>query len=87
MIKLLPWRRFKDDVKEVAEGYECGVTLEHFNDVKEGDVFESYIMEEYRRGLSPNNKNGGRLGSPAILFFNSNCYMYCCKEVEYYGKS
>ena len=41
-------RRFKDDVKEVAEGYECGVTLEHFNDVKEGDVFESYIMEEYR---------------------------------------
>ena len=41
-------KRFKDDVKEVAEGYECGVTLEHFNDVKEGDVFESYIMEEYR---------------------------------------
>ncbi len=35
----------------MAEGYECGVTLEHFNDVKEGDVFESYIMEEYR-GLS-----------------------------------
>ena len=42
------YHRFKDDVKEVAEGYECGVTLEHFNDVKEGDVFESYIMEEYR---------------------------------------
>ena len=46
--KIASLRRFKDDVKEVAEGYECGVTLEHFNDVKEGDVFESYIMEEYR---------------------------------------
>ena len=46
--KIASPRRFKDDVKEVAEGYECGVTLEHFNDVKEGDVFESYIMEEYR---------------------------------------
>lgn len=46
--KIASIRRFKDDVKEVAEGYECGVTLEHFNDVKEGDVFESYIMEEYR---------------------------------------
>jgi len=46
--KIASLRRFKDYVKEVAEGYECGVTLEHFNDVKEGDVFESYIMEEYR---------------------------------------
>ena len=46
--KIASLRRFKDDVKEVAEGYECGVTLEHFNDVKEGDVCESYIMEEYR---------------------------------------
>ena len=36
--KIASLRRFKDDVKEVAEGYECGVTLEHFNDVKEGDV-------------------------------------------------
>jgi len=45
--KIASLRRFKDDVREVAEGYECGVTLEHFNDVKEGDVFESYIMEEY----------------------------------------
>ena len=46
--KIASLRRFKDDVKEVAEGYECGVTLEHFSDVKEGDVFESYEMEEYR---------------------------------------
>ena len=41
-------RRFKDDVKEVAQGYECGIGLEHFNDLKEGDIFEVYIMEEYR---------------------------------------
>ena len=41
-------RRFKDDVKEVAQGYECGITLEKFADIKEGDVFEAFIMEEYR---------------------------------------
>ena len=41
-------RRFKDDVKEVAEGYECGVTLAKFSDVKEGDVYEAFRMEEYR---------------------------------------
>ena len=41
-------KRFKDDVKEVAEGYECGITLEKFNDIKQGDIFEAYIMEEYR---------------------------------------
>lgn len=41
-------RRFKDDVKEVASGYECGVTLEKFSDIKEGDIFEAYILEEYR---------------------------------------
>lgn len=41
-------RRFKDDVKEVAQGYECGITLEKFHDIKEGDIFESFIMEEYR---------------------------------------
>ena len=38
-------RRFKDDVKEVATNYECGISLEKFNDVKEGDIIESYIME------------------------------------------
>ena len=41
-------KRFKDDAKEVAEGFECGVTLEKFADVKEGDIFEAYILEEYR---------------------------------------
>lgn len=41
-------QRFKDSVKEVAEGYECGIGLEKFNDIKEGDIFEAYIIEEYR---------------------------------------
>ncbi|MFV0413831.1 MAG: EF-Tu/IF-2/RF-3 family GTPase, partial [Oscillospiraceae bacterium] len=41
-------KRFKDDVKEVAAGYECGVTLEKYADVKEGDIYEAYIVEEYR---------------------------------------
>ncbi len=39
-------KRFKDDVKEVASGYECGVSIEKFNDIKEGDVIEAYIMEQ-----------------------------------------
>ncbi|MEG2770163.1 MAG: translation initiation factor IF-2, partial [Oscillospiraceae bacterium] len=41
-------RRFKDDVKEVAKGFECGIGLEKFADIKEGDIYESYIIEEYR---------------------------------------
>ncbi len=41
-------RRFKDDVKEVASGYECGIGLNKFNDIKEGDIFEAFITEEYR---------------------------------------
>ncbi|MBM7540614.1 translation initiation factor IF-2 [Amphibacillus cookii] len=42
-------KRFKDDVKEVAQNYECGITLQNFHDIKEGDVFECYIMEEIKR--------------------------------------
>jgi len=41
-------RRFKDDVKEVAQGYECGISLDKFADIKEGDIFEAFVMEEYR---------------------------------------
>ncbi len=41
-------RRFKDDVKEVASGYDCGIGLTKFNDIKEGDIFEFFITEEYR---------------------------------------
>ncbi|MBP5432305.1 translation initiation factor IF-2 [Ruminococcus sp.] len=46
--KIAGLKRFKDDAKEVAEGYECGISLEKFADVKEGDIFETYIVEEYR---------------------------------------
>ncbi|MBR6701565.1 MAG: translation initiation factor IF-2, partial [Clostridia bacterium] len=41
-------RRFKDDVKEVAQGFDCGIGLEKYNDIKEGDIFEFYITEEYK---------------------------------------
>lgn len=42
-------RRFKDDVKEVASGYECGIGLTNFNDIKEGDVIEAYVIKEIKR--------------------------------------
>ncbi|MBP1968063.1 translation initiation factor IF-2 [Virgibacillus natechei] len=42
-------KRFKDDVKEVAKNYECGITVKNFNDIKEGDVIEAFIMEEIER--------------------------------------
>ncbi|MBC1607082.1 translation initiation factor IF-2 [Listeria welshimeri] len=42
-------KRFKDDAKEVAKGYECGITVQNFNDIKEDDVIEAYIMEEIER--------------------------------------
>ena len=41
-------RRFKDDVKEVAQNFECGIGLAKFNDIKEGDIFEAFTIEEYR---------------------------------------
>jgi len=44
--KLESLRRFKDDVKEVAQGYECGITIDKFRDVKEGDIIEAFTMEE-----------------------------------------
>lgn len=39
-------RRFKDDVKEVASGYECGISIENYNDIKVGDIIESFEMEK-----------------------------------------
>ncbi len=42
-------KRFKDDAKEVAKGYECGITIKNYNDVKEGDIIEAFIMEEIKR--------------------------------------
>ena len=47
--KIASLKRFKDDAKEVAQGYECGVGLEKFNDIKEGDILEAFIMEEIER--------------------------------------
>ena len=46
--KIAGLQRFKDAVKEVAAGYECGISLEKFTDIKEGDIFEAYIMEEIK---------------------------------------
>ena len=47
--KLVSLKRFKDDVKEVAKGYECGMQIEDYNDLKEGDIIEVYVMEEVKR--------------------------------------
>ena len=47
--KLASLKRFKDDVKEVAKGYECGIQIEKYNDIQEGDIIEVYIMEEIKR--------------------------------------
>ena len=47
--KLASLKRFKDDAKEVNAGYECGMTIENYNDIKEGDIIEGYIMEEVER--------------------------------------
>jgi translation initiation factor IF-2 len=42
-------KRFKDDAKEVATGYECGLSIEKFNDLKDGDIIESFVMEEIKK--------------------------------------
>ena len=47
--KLASLKRFKDDAKEVAKGYECGVQIENYNDLKEGDIIEAFVMEEVKR--------------------------------------
>lgn len=47
--KLVSLKRFKDDVKEVTKGYECGVQVEDYNDIKEGDIIEAFVMEEVKR--------------------------------------
>jgi translation initiation factor IF-2 len=47
--KLASLKRFKDDAKEVASGYECGIMVERFNDIREGDIIESFHMEEVQR--------------------------------------
>ena len=49
-------RRFKDDVKEVAAGYECGITIKDYKDFREGDIIEAYIMEEVKTSINDLNK-------------------------------
>ena len=46
---LISLKRFKDDAKEVDKGYECGLQIENYNDIQEGDTLEVYIMEEVKR--------------------------------------
>jgi len=49
--KLASLKRFKDDVKEVLQGFECGIGIENYNDIKDGDIIEAFIMEETAREL------------------------------------
>ena len=48
--KISSLKRFKDDAREVMQGYECGIGLERFNDIKEGDILEAFMMVEVERG-------------------------------------
>jgi len=57
--KISSLRRFKDDVREVASGFECGIGLENFNDVKAGDVIEAFEVEEIARRLAPPTQRAG----------------------------
>ena len=50
--KIASLKRFKDDAKEVAQGFECGIGIENYNDVKVGDQIEAYIKEEIRKELT-----------------------------------
>ena len=50
--KIESLKRFKDDVREVASGYECGIGLEDRDDIREGDVIEAYVLEEVARKLA-----------------------------------
>jgi translation initiation factor IF-2 len=49
--ELASLKRFKDDVKEVSKGYECGLNINNFNDIKEGDIVEAYESVEVKRKL------------------------------------
>ena len=49
--KVASLRRFKDDVREVAAGYECGIGIENFQDIKEGDLIEAYEVREVARSI------------------------------------
>jgi translation initiation factor IF-2 len=52
--KILSLKRFKDDAREVAAGFECGISIEGFNDIHPGDVIEAYVIEEMEKKLEQN---------------------------------
>jgi translation initiation factor IF-2 len=56
MVRISSLKRFKDDAKEVAEGFECGIGLENFNDLRVGDILEIVDTEEVARKLESNQK-------------------------------
>ena len=64
-------RRFKDDVREVAEGFECGIQIAKFQDLKEGDVIEAYALEQRRRGAGTRMK-AQRRGRRSITRSNAS---------------
>ncbi len=64
--KLASLRRFKDDVKEVASNYECGIGIKDFNDVKEGDIIEAFTMEEVKRTLEQSKNKESVKPTPEI---------------------
>ena len=53
-------RRFKDDVKEVAAGYECGITIKDYRDFQEGDIIEAYTMEKIETSITEANKEAAK---------------------------
>jgi translation initiation factor IF-2 len=57
MVKISSLKRFKDDAKEVVEGYECGIGLENFNDLRVGDILEIVDTEEVKRTLTQKDSN------------------------------
>ena len=65
--RLATLRRFKDDVREVATGYECGLTLENYQDVKVGDVVEAYEVEQVARRLGPAAAKGAQAAERSRL--------------------
>lgn len=67
--KLSSLKRFKDDVKEVKNGYECGIALEGFSDIKQGDIFEAYLMVQKKRTLEDSagmTHSGSKVSQPVL---------------------
>ena len=63
--KLVSLKRFKDDVKEVGKGFECGLQIEGYNDIAEGDIIEVYVQEEVKRTIKKIGKDPGKIAKEA----------------------